>query len=116
MKTSHAILSSFAVLALAGCATLQVETDYDPEVGIAPNRAARVHLSWNTRSPLQGSLLQGKNTGPYAPVPWISRFTGVDALLTEQSVRFWRLRALTYEHVLATKVASKTHQPVPKPL
>ena len=34
MKTSHAILSSFAVLALAGCATLQVETDYDPEVSL----------------------------------------------------------------------------------
>ncbi len=32
MKTSRATLSSFAVLALAGCATLQVRTDYDPEV------------------------------------------------------------------------------------
>ena len=34
MKSSHAILSSFAVLVLAGCATLQVETDYDPEVSV----------------------------------------------------------------------------------
>ena len=34
MKTSPAILSSFAVLVLAGCATLQVETDYDPEVSV----------------------------------------------------------------------------------
>ncbi len=34
MKTSHATLSSFAVLALAGCATLQVQTDYDPEVSV----------------------------------------------------------------------------------
>ena len=32
MKTSRATLSSFAVLALAGCATMQVRTDYDPEV------------------------------------------------------------------------------------
>ncbi len=32
MKTSRATLSSFAVLALAGCTTLQVRTDYDPEV------------------------------------------------------------------------------------
>ncbi len=32
MKSLHATLSSFAVFALAGCATLQVETDYDPEV------------------------------------------------------------------------------------
>ena len=34
MKSSHAILSSFAVLVLAGCATLQVETDYAPEVSV----------------------------------------------------------------------------------
>ncbi len=34
MNSSHAILSSFAVLVLAGCATLQVETDYDPEVSV----------------------------------------------------------------------------------
>ena len=34
MKTSHATLSSFAVLVLAGCATLQVETDYDPEMSV----------------------------------------------------------------------------------
>ena len=34
MKTSHAILSSFGVFALAGCATLQVQTDYDPEVSV----------------------------------------------------------------------------------
>ncbi|MCH7530471.1 MAG: DUF4136 domain-containing protein [Gemmatimonadetes bacterium] len=35
MKTSHATLSFFAVLALAGCAgTLQVRTDYDPEVSL----------------------------------------------------------------------------------
>ncbi len=34
MKSSHAILSSFAVLVLAGCATLRVETDYDPEVSV----------------------------------------------------------------------------------
>ena len=32
MNASHATLSFFAVLALAGCATLQVRTDYDPEV------------------------------------------------------------------------------------
>ena len=32
MKNLHATLSSFAVFALAGCATLQVQTDYDPEV------------------------------------------------------------------------------------
>ena len=31
MNASRATLSSFAVLALAGCATLQVRTDYDPE-------------------------------------------------------------------------------------
>ena len=34
MKSFHATLSSFAVLALAGCATLQVQTDYDPEVSL----------------------------------------------------------------------------------
>ena len=34
MKTSHATLSSFAVLVLAGCATLQVQTDYDPGVSV----------------------------------------------------------------------------------
>ena len=34
MKSLHATLSSFAVLALAGCATLQVQTDYDPEVSV----------------------------------------------------------------------------------
>ncbi len=34
MKGLHAILSSFAVLALAGCATLQVQTDFDPEVSV----------------------------------------------------------------------------------
>ena len=34
MKSSQAILSSFAALVLAGCATLQVETDYDPEVSV----------------------------------------------------------------------------------
>ena len=34
MKTSPAMLSSLAVLVLAGCATLQVETDYDPEVSV----------------------------------------------------------------------------------
>ena len=34
MKTSPAIRSSLAVLVLAGCATLQVETDYDPEVSV----------------------------------------------------------------------------------
>jgi len=28
------MLSSFAILALAGCATLQVQTDYDPEVSV----------------------------------------------------------------------------------
>ena len=32
MKTSHATLSSLAVLALAGCTTLQVRTDYNPQV------------------------------------------------------------------------------------
>ena len=32
MKTSRATLSSLAVLALAGCTTLQVRTDYNPEV------------------------------------------------------------------------------------
>ncbi len=30
MRSLHATLSSFAVFALAGCATLQVQTDYDP--------------------------------------------------------------------------------------
>ena len=34
MKSLHATLGSFAVLALAGCATLQVETDYAPEVSL----------------------------------------------------------------------------------
>ena len=34
MKSLHATLSSFAVFALAGCATLQVQTDYDPEVSV----------------------------------------------------------------------------------
>ena len=32
MKSFPATLSSIAVIALAGCATLQVQTDYDPEV------------------------------------------------------------------------------------
>ena len=32
---SHATLSSFAVFALAGCAGLQVQTDYDPEASSA---------------------------------------------------------------------------------
>ncbi len=32
MTASRATLSSFAVLALAGCATMQVRTDYDPDV------------------------------------------------------------------------------------
>ena len=32
MKTSRATLSSLAVLALAGCTTLQVRTDYNPQV------------------------------------------------------------------------------------
>ncbi len=34
MKSFHATLSSFAVFALAGCATLQVQTDYDPDVSL----------------------------------------------------------------------------------
>ncbi len=34
MRSFHATLSSFAVFALAGCATLQVETDYDPELSL----------------------------------------------------------------------------------
>ena len=34
MKSLHATLSSFAVFALAGCATLQVHTDYDPEMSL----------------------------------------------------------------------------------
>ncbi len=34
MRSFHATLSSFAVFALAGCATLQVETDYDPQVSL----------------------------------------------------------------------------------
>ena len=34
MKSFHATLSSFAVFALAGCATLQVQTDYDPEMSV----------------------------------------------------------------------------------
>ncbi len=34
MKSSQAILSSCAALVLAGCATRQVETDYDPEVSV----------------------------------------------------------------------------------
>ncbi len=34
MRSFHATLSSFAVFALAGCATLQVQTDYDPEVSL----------------------------------------------------------------------------------
>ena len=34
MKSLHATLSSFVVFALAGCATLQVQTDYDPEVSL----------------------------------------------------------------------------------
>ena len=34
MRSFHATLSSFAVFALAGCAGLQVETDYDPEVSL----------------------------------------------------------------------------------
>ncbi len=36
MKTSRATLSSLAVLALAGCTTLQVRTDYNPEVSFTP--------------------------------------------------------------------------------
>ncbi len=35
MKASRATLSSFAVLALAGCATMTVRTDYDPGVSFA---------------------------------------------------------------------------------
>lgn len=34
MRSFHATLSSFAVFALAGCATLQVQTDHDPEVSL----------------------------------------------------------------------------------
>ncbi len=34
MRSFHATLSSFAVFALAGCAGLQVETDYDPEASL----------------------------------------------------------------------------------
>ena len=34
MRSLHAILSSFAVFALAGCATLQVQTEYDPVVSL----------------------------------------------------------------------------------
>ena len=34
MKSLHATLSSFAVFALTGCATLQVETDYDPGLSL----------------------------------------------------------------------------------
>ncbi len=34
MKSLHATLSSLAVFALAGCATLQVETDYAPELSL----------------------------------------------------------------------------------
>ena len=34
MKSLHATLSSFTVFALAGCATLQVETDYDPGLSL----------------------------------------------------------------------------------
>ncbi len=34
MRSFHATLSSFAVFALAGCATLQVQTDYDPEASL----------------------------------------------------------------------------------
>ena len=32
MNASHATLSFFAVIALAGCTTMQVRTDYDPQV------------------------------------------------------------------------------------
>ena len=32
MNAAHATLSFFAVLALAGCTTMQVRTDYDAEV------------------------------------------------------------------------------------
>ncbi len=34
MRSFHATLSSLAVFALAGCATLQVETDYAPELSL----------------------------------------------------------------------------------
>ncbi|MCH7857510.1 MAG: DUF4136 domain-containing protein [Gemmatimonadetes bacterium] len=34
MRRFHATLSSFAVFALAGCAGLQVETEYDPEASL----------------------------------------------------------------------------------
>ncbi len=34
MRSFHSTLSSFAVFALAGCATLQVQTDYDPDVSL----------------------------------------------------------------------------------
>ena len=34
MRSLHATLSSFAVFALAGCATLQVQTEYDPVVSL----------------------------------------------------------------------------------
>ena len=34
MRSFHATLSSFAVFALAGCATLQVQTEYDSEVSL----------------------------------------------------------------------------------
>ncbi len=34
MNATRATLSSFAVLALAGCATVQARTDYDPEVSL----------------------------------------------------------------------------------
>ncbi len=34
MNASHATLSFFAVIALAGCTTLQVRTDYDPQVSL----------------------------------------------------------------------------------
>ena len=44
MKSLHATLSSFAVFALAGCATLQVHTDYDPEIVPVP-------VSWTSRRP-----------------------------------------------------------------
>ena len=34
MNASHATLSFFAVIALAGCTTLKVRTDYDPQVSL----------------------------------------------------------------------------------
>ena len=82
MKSLHATLTSFAVFALAGCATLQVETDYDPEASLAQLST----YDWGDQEPYADAYASGE---PALDSPLLKRHIrgAVEGELTKMGYR-----------------------------